>query len=64
MIRRLLLYVVAGFLALAVLAAGALYWFLSNDGIRIGARTAGDGLARTASPHRIRRAPSSGRAPA
>lgn len=36
MIRRLLLYVVAGFLALAVLAAGALYWFLSNDGIRIG----------------------------
>lgn len=34
MIRRLLLYVVAGFLALLVVAAGALYWFLSNDGIR------------------------------
>src|SRR6187431_1790445 len=36
MIRRLLLYVVVGFLALAVLAAGVLYWVLSNDGVRVG----------------------------
>ena len=35
MIRRLLLYAMAGILVLVVLAAGALYWFLSNDGIRI-----------------------------
>ena len=35
MIRRILLYAMAGFLALVVLSAGALYWFLSNDGIRI-----------------------------
>jgi len=34
-IRRILLYAMAGFLALVVLSAGALYWFLSNDGIRI-----------------------------
>ena len=35
MIRRILLYTLAGFLALVVISAGALYWFLSNDGIRI-----------------------------
>ena len=35
MLRRVLLYATAGFLALVVIAAGALYWFLSNDGIRI-----------------------------
>ena len=35
MIRRLLLYAMAGLLALVVVAAGALYWFLSNDGIRL-----------------------------
>jgi hypothetical protein len=35
MIRRLLLYTLAGLLGLLVVAAGVLYWFLSNDGIRV-----------------------------
>jgi uncharacterized protein involved in outer membrane biogenesis len=35
MIRRLLLYTMAGLLVLVLVAAGALYWFLSNDGIRV-----------------------------
>ena len=35
MTRRLLLYVTAGVLVLVMFAAGGLYWFLSNDGIRI-----------------------------
>jgi hypothetical protein len=35
MIRRLLLIAAAGLLGLVVIAVGALYWFLSNDGIRL-----------------------------
>ncbi|HEV8398033.1 MAG TPA: AsmA-like C-terminal region-containing protein [Vicinamibacterales bacterium] len=35
MIRRVLLWAMGGGLALAVVAAGLLYWFLSNDGIRV-----------------------------
>jgi uncharacterized protein involved in outer membrane biogenesis len=35
MIRRLLLYTLAGLVVLVLVAAGALYWFLSNDGIRV-----------------------------
>jgi hypothetical protein len=35
MIRRVLLWTMGGVLALTVVAAGLLYWFLSNDGIRV-----------------------------
>ena len=35
MIRRLILFVLAGVVAIAVIAAGVLYAFLSNDGIRV-----------------------------
>ena len=35
MIRRLVLFALAGIVALSVVAAGLLYWFLSNDGIRV-----------------------------
>ena len=35
MIRRLLLYAMASLLALVAVVAGALYWFLANDGIRV-----------------------------
>jgi len=35
MIRRLLLWAVGAVLALVLVAAGTLYWFLSNDGIRV-----------------------------
>ena len=35
MIRRLILIAAAGILGLAAIAVGALYWFLSNDGIRL-----------------------------
>jgi len=35
MIRRLLVYAMAGLLALVAVAAGPLYWFLANDGIRV-----------------------------
>src|SRR6185436_4760670 len=35
MIRRVLLWAMGGVLALALVAAGLLYWFLSNDGIRV-----------------------------
>ncbi len=35
MIRRLILLAVAGLFGLVAIAIGALYWFLSNDGIRL-----------------------------
>ena len=35
MIRRVLLWAMGAVLALALVAAGWLYWFLSNDGIRV-----------------------------
>jgi hypothetical protein len=35
MIRRVLLWTMGGIVACAVVGAGLLYWFLSNDGIRI-----------------------------
>jgi uncharacterized protein involved in outer membrane biogenesis len=35
MIRRLIVIAAAGLLGLVVIAVGALYWFLSNDGIRL-----------------------------
>jgi len=35
MIRRVLLWTTGGILAFAVVGAGLLYWFLSNDGIRV-----------------------------
>jgi len=35
MIRRLILFVLAGAVAITVIAAGVLYAFLSNDGIRV-----------------------------
>jgi len=35
MIRRALLWAMGGVLALTVIAAGLLYWFLSNDGVRL-----------------------------
>ena len=35
MIRRLILIVLGAVVAIIVIAAGALYWFLSNDGIRV-----------------------------
>ena len=35
MIRRVLLWALGGILALTLVAAGLLYWFLSNDGIRV-----------------------------
>jgi hypothetical protein len=35
MMRRVLLWAMGGVLALALVAAGLLYWFLSNDGIRV-----------------------------
>ena len=35
MIRRLILFVLAAVVAIVIVAAGVLYWFLSNDGIRV-----------------------------
>src|SRR6476646_2689117 len=35
MIRRVLLLALGGILALMLVAAGLLYWFLANDGIRV-----------------------------